>query len=486
MSLTSALRIAQNSLMNTGIQTTVTSRNISEASNPDYVRRDAVLVSTGNGARVVSINRATSDDLLWDSLQALSDSRAQSIISNGANRLQRLVNGTDNSTSAATLLANFEDALQLYGNDSSNTLLAESAVGYAKELADGLNSSSLAIQEYRAELDQNINSSVRELNNLLDQFKQVNDEIVKGTGSGQDVNDALDQRDTLLKQISEYVSVSVVKRENNDFVLYTDQGVTLFETVPREVTFDPLSSYSAGITGNTIRIDGVPVIGGAGADTNATGTLEAMVQLRDTVTVDMQAQLDEIARSMVTIFAETDTSGGGGPDLAGLFTYAGGPAIPLAGMIATGIAQTIGINPSYDPTVGGNPELLRDGGANGAAYVANSTGEAGFADQLIAYLDRMNAPMATDPGAGITGSYSVSEYSESSIGWLESLRSRASAAADGKGALYERLQSSLSSKTGVNMDEEMAILVELEQSYQASARIVQAIDEMMQVLLNAV
>lgn len=485
MSLTSALRIAQNSLMNTGIQTTVTSRNISEASNPNYVRRDAVLVSTGNGARVVNINRATSDDLLWDSLQALSDSKAQSIVSNGANRLQRLVNGADNSTSAATLLANFEDALQLYGNDSSNTLLAESAVGYAKELSDGLNSSSLAIQEYRAELDQNINSSVGELNNLLDQFKQVNDEIVKGTGSGQDVNNALDQRDTLLKQISEYVSVSVVKRDNNDFVLYTDQGVTLFETVPREVSFQPLSSYSAGITGNTIRIDGVPVIGGVGADSNATGTLEAMIQLRDTVTVDMQAQLDEIARSMVTIFAETDTLGGG-PDLAGLFTYAGGPAIPLAGTIATGIAQTIGINPAYDPSVGGNPELLRDGGANGASYVANTTGEAGFADQLIGFLDRMNAPVATDPSAGITGSYSVSEYSESSIGWLESLRSRASAAADGKGALFERLQSSLSSKTGVNMDEEMAILVELEQSYQASARIVQALDEMMQTLLNAV
>ncbi|MCK5749935.1 MAG: flagellar hook-associated protein FlgK, partial [Oricola sp.] len=141
MSLTSALRIAQNSLMNTGIQTTVTSRNISEASNPNYVRRDAVLVSAGGGARVVNINRATSDDLLWDSLQALSDSRAQSVVSNGANRLQRLVNGADNSTSAATLLANFEDALQLYGNDSSNTLLAESAVGYAKELSDGLNSS---------------------------------------------------------------------------------------------------------------------------------------------------------------------------------------------------------------------------------------------------------------------------------------------------------------------------------------------------------
>jgi flagellar hook-associated protein 1 FlgK len=230
MSLTSALRIAQNSLMNTGIQTTVTSRNISEASNPNYVRRDAVLVSTGNGARVVNINRATSDDLLWDSLQALSDSKAQSIVSNGANRLQRLVNGADNSTSAATSSANLRMRLQLYGR--SLQYAACSAVGYAKEVADGLNSASLAIQEYRAELDQNINS-VGELNNLLDPSSRPTTRSCRAPVRGRTSttrSTSATRCSRRSRNTSPFPSFSAITTTSRSTPI---QGVTLFETVPR-------------------------------------------------------------------------------------------------------------------------------------------------------------------------------------------------------------------------------------------------------------
>jgi flagellar hook-associated protein 1 FlgK len=293
MSLTAAIRTAQNSLMNTARQTIVTTRNITEASNENYVRRDAVVVSSLNGARVVDVRRNSDQDLLRDSLRALSNSTAQSFISSGADRLQRLVNGTDNSTAPSTLLAAFEDALQLYSSDPSNTLLASSAVYSAKEVADGLNSASLAIQEYRGDIDQDISNSVSALNDLLVSFKQVNDEVIQGTRVGADINDALDERDTILKRISEFVPVSVVQRDGNDFALYTGQGVTLFETVPRSVTFEPLNSYSPGMTGNAIRIDGVPIIGGDGANTDSVGSLAAMVQMRDDIAVQLQSQLDE-------------------------------------------------------------------------------------------------------------------------------------------------------------------------------------------------
>ena len=46
-----------------------------------------------------------------------------------------------------------------------------------------------------------------------------------------------------------------------------------------------------------------------------------------------------------------------------------------------------------------------------------------------------------------------------------------------------RTSEALSNATGVNVDEEMALLLELEHSYQASARILNAIDEMLSVLL---
>lgn len=486
MSLATAIRTAQNSLLNTARQTVVTSRNISEASNQNYVRRDAILVSGESGARIVDVRRNGNEELLRDSLLALSNSKAQSVISSGADRLQRLVNGVDSSTAPATLIAAFEDALQLYSSDPSNTLLASSAVYAAKEVADGLNGASIAIQEFRQDIDQDIKNSVEELNTLLASFKQANDEIVQGTRSGADINDALDQRDSLLKQISEYVSVSVVRREGNDFALYTGQGVTLFETVPRSVTFEPLTSYSPGTAGNAIRIDGVPIIGGDGANTDSVGTLAAMVQMRDDISSEMQSQLDEIARGLITTFAESDVSGGGGPDLAGLFTYSGGPAIPASGTLSPGLGLTISVNAAFDPAVGGNPELLRDGGANGAAYVSNTTGGAAFSERLIDYTERMSEPLPTDIAAGIAGTYSVSGYAESSLGWLESVRKTATEAADGKSALYERLESALSSSTGVNIDEEMAILIDLEQAYEASSRIIRAVDEMLQTLMAAV
>jgi flagellar hook-associated protein 1 FlgK len=486
MSLTTAIRTAQNSLLNTARQTIVTSRNISEASNENYVRREAILVSGQSGARVVNVQRNSDQQLLRDSLSARSSSEAQSVLSTGADRLQRLVNGVDNSTAPATLIAAFEDALQLYGSDPSNTLLASSAVYAAKEVANGLNGASLAIQEYRTDIDQDIKGAVAELNDLLVDFERANDEVVQGTRAGVEVNDALDERDALLKRISEFVSVSVVQRDGNDFALYTSQGVTLFETVPRSVTFDPVTSYSPGVTGNAIRIDGVPIIGGDGANTNSVGTLAAMIQMRDDISSQLQSQLDEIARGLVTAFAEADTTGGGGPDLAGLFTWGGGPAIPVSGTLSPGLALTFSVNGAFDPSLGGDPELLRDGGANGAAYVSNTTGGAGYSDRLIGYVEGMSDPVPTDVAAGIAGTYSVSGYAESSLGWLESVRKTATEAADSKTALYQRLDGALQSSTGVNIDEEMAILIDLEQSYAASARIIKAVDEMLQTLMAAV
>lgn len=484
MSLTSAIRVAQNSLLNTARQTIVTSRNIAEASNENYARRESQLVSAGNGARIVSIKRTSNEELFWHSLQARSDSTAQSLLSEDATRLQRLVNGIDNSTAPSTLIAAFQDALQLYSSDPSNTLLASSAVAAAKDLSNGMNSASGAIQEYRSSVDQDISDAVVRLNDLLGQFKQANDEVVAGTRIGADVNDALDQRDSLLKDISQYVSISVVQRADNDMAIYTGQGVTLFETSARSVSFEPVAAYSPGVTGNQIRVDGVPILGGSGANTSSSGSLAAMVQMRDEVAVQLQGQFDEIARGLVANFAETDQTGGGAPALAGLFSWSGGPAVPAAATISDGISLTLRINGAFDPDVGGDPELLRDGGANGLAYVANTAGGAAFSDNLIGYLDSMDSPIATDIAAGIAGSYSVSDYADTSLGWIESIRSTASAASDSKTALYDRLSGDHFASTGVNIDEEMSMLIDLEQSYQASARIVSVVDEMLQTLLR--
>jgi flagellar hook-associated protein 1 len=174
------------------------------------------------------------------------------------------------------------------------------------------------------------------------------------------------------------------------------------------------------------------------------------------------------------------------PDAPGLFTWPGAPGMPPAGTLVDGLAGTISINAAIDPTAGGNPELLRDGGVNGVGYVANTSGGASFSDLLIAYGDRLDQPMAFDPAAGIGTTSSVSSYSTGSIGWFEGVRKEASGAAETKEALAVRTAEALSNATGVNVDMEMALLLDIEHSYQASARLIKAVDDMLATLMDAV
>jgi len=281
------------------------------------------------------------------------------------------------------------------------------------------------------------------------------------------------------------VPVSVVSRENNDMALVTSSGAMLFDTVARPVTFERIVAYAPGTTGNAVLVDGVPLVAGSGGNTTASGKIAAFMQARDTVATGMQAQLDEIARVLVASFAESDVNGAL-PDRTGLFTWSGAPNVPAGGTLVTGIAGQIGINAAYDSRQGGNPSLLRDGGANGADYKANVGGNSGFSDQLLKFLDALDAPVAFDAAAGISGSASLTDYTASAVSWIEAIRQNASTAADTKSALYLRTDAALSNAVGVNIDEEMSLLLDLEHSYEASARILAAIDAMFGNLLEAV
>ena len=484
MSLSSALQIAQSALHTTSRQTSVTSRNVADASNPDYSRRIATVVSAAPGARSVDIQRATNDLLFRQNLSALSAWAAQSALYDGMDRLNLSVNGVDSASSASTAIGNLQSALQLYATSPSNPNLGTTVVDAAKQVVRSLNEGSAAIQNFRTQTDSEIATAVGDLNKLLGQFQEANSAVVSGTLSGTDVSDALDQRDSLLKKIAEYVPVSTYTRAANDMVITTAGGTMLFETVPRTVTFSPSSGYAAGQTGNTVYIDNVPVVGGSGGNTDAAGKLASLIQLRDGVAATMQRQLDEVARGLITAFAETSPPA---PALAGLFTWTGAPTpptpptIPPAGTLVNGLAAQIRVNSAMDPTAGGDVTKLRDG----LNYVANPDHNAAFANLLIKYGDALNEPMAFSPDAGITNTSSVASYSANSIGWFEGVRQQAWTAVNTKEALAARTAEALSNETGVNVDTELSLLLDLEHTYQASARILSTVNQMLDALLQA-
>jgi flagellar hook-associated protein 1 FlgK len=338
----------------------------------------------------------------------------------------------------------------------------------------------------RAQADADIASSVARVNDLLAQFETVNNRIKLGASAGADITDDLDQRDQLLKSLSEEIGIRTVTRANNDMAIYTDNGLTLFDTRPRSVTFAPTEIYLPGTAGAPVIVDGVAVTGNA--QFAGSGRIAALAQVRDDIAVTYQDQLDEIARGLVRTFAESDQSATPTlPDVPGLFTWSGAPAMPAAATIEVGIAGTIRVSASVDPAQGGDPAKLRDGAISGnPAYLYNATGAAGFSDRLNELIDRLDQQQTFDPAAGAGSTAGLSSFASASVGWLQSTRQSASAQADYKTALLEHASDALSSATGINLDEEMTQLLELERSYQASSRLITTIDSMLGSLLTAI
>jgi flagellar hook-associated protein 1 FlgK len=485
MSLSTALGIAQQSLRSTSQRTQVVSRNITDADNPDYVRRNAVVSSQAPGARVITIQRATDAALFRANIGAISAYEGQGTLRAGIDTLAQSVHGVEHANSAAKAIGSLQEALDLFAANPGSASIAENAVEAARRVVRSLNDGTSATQAFRADADMQISVAVDELNRLLAQFEDVNRLIVAGTQSGKDISDLLDRREALLKRISEYVSVSTISRANNDMVLTTASGVTLFETVPRQVTFQPQPGYAAGTSGNPIYVDGVPLAAGSGGDTTASGKLAGLMQLRETVAPALQAQLDEVARALISAFAETGP-GGALAARTGLFTWNGGPTLPPSGAIWPGLAGLISVNIAADSTRGGNAFRLRDGGMNGLAYEVNATGAASFTELLIGYGNNIDASTDFDPAAGIGARASVAGFATASIGWLENYRQQAANAEQTKGALLAQTTAALAHETGVNIDQEMSLLLELEHSYEASARIIRAVDEMLAALLAVI
>ncbi|MEI2385845.1 flagellar hook-associated protein FlgK [Breoghania sp. JC706] len=492
MSLSVALQVAQSALSARQSEVATASRNIAGAAQPGYSRK-SVLLSTlvsdsgqGGSVHVTGIGRTTNSALYGTLLSSTSVASAQDAVHSGLERLQDTIGDTKLETSPAAYLGSLRTALQNYASDPGDPILAGSALEAAKGMAARLNEATDTVQGVRADADADIATSVDTINSLLAQLESLNATVVKGTQSGADITDALDTRDQVLLSLSEEIGIRTLTRDDGDVVVYTDSGVTLFETTARDVSFDRSATYQATTVGNAVYVDGVPITGDNAIMPISGGKLRGLTELRDTIAPTYQSQLDEIARGLIEAFAESDQSGGGGPDQAGLFTYPGGPAIPAASTLVTGLAGNIEINPTVDPDQGGNIDLLRDGGMAGTAYDYNVDDVAAFSDRLQQYLDAFDTPRVFDAGVELDATDTLTGFAASSVSWLEAARKSADADLEVQTVIVERTADSLSNATGVNIDEEMTLLLDIERGYSAAAKLIAAVDKMLDDLFSTV
>lgn len=486
--LSSALSSALSGLLATSNQSAVVSRNVTRAGDQDYTRRDVALKTDGvGGVRSASYTRSADKTLQDRVLNSNSRTGGTQVTADALKVLSSIIGDPQDNTSVAAGLYQLQQSLRDFKNNPSSNTYATGATSAARMLVSRLNSSTDEIAAVRNEANVGVNASVEKISSLLLDLQPIDQSITTGTPGSEAYLDNLDERDGILRQLSQEIGLRIVNKSDGGIALYSDSGITLFDVVPRRIEVRAEGPLAAGEPGPQVYIDGVEVSGSNPVLPLQAGALTAHLRLRDETTITYQAQLDEIARSLVSIFAEQDQNATSTlPPATGIFSYDGSPAVGPAATHISGLAGTIKLNVAFDDRNGGNPMLLRDGGSNGTVYVYNAAGVSGFQQRLSDLADAFDKPFSFDIAAKLSGQATIKAFAEFSASQLESERAKASGNSDEAQSANQRWSDALASKTGVNIDEEMASLLSLEKSYQASAKVITTIDKMFSVLIDIV
>ncbi|RLQ88841.1 flagellar hook-associated protein FlgK [Notoacmeibacter ruber] len=478
MSLTAALMSAHASIFDISRRVSTVSSNITRADDPNYVRRIAVNnVANTNGATGTS--RAASPQLELMRRESMTGSAGAELTAEKMAQLSRLLGNAEGATSG--MMEELQSRLELYAAQPADATLAQSVVGQAEQLSATIRANSQSLYGFAHVVGSEIKEEASNLQQLLADFSRVNKAVVSGQGSGMDVSDALDERSRLLNSISEIVPVSKLDRENGDMMLFTSNGVTLFDKIPRDVTAVVDSSDSSR---NGVYIDGIAMrVPADGESASANGRLSSLLHLSQQTIPSALKQTDEMARSLVLTFKESDASGTL-PDMAGLFTWNGGPDVSTITSHVPSMALSLSVNPAFVASQGGSPQFLRDGGANGAAYTTNAGGYSSYSERLDAFVQAFEEPFAFDATVG-GADKSLMDFAHTMETGMETARVAAGDNAARASALTTSLSERFSNTVNVNLDEEISLLVDLQNSYEASSRIVSVVDEMLSQLFRA-
>lgn len=488
MNLQTAFHAAKSALLVNASLTATVSRNIAGASETGYARRLTLVETNGfGGVQTAGVERTTDTALRNAMLSAQSDSGRDSAKTAAFSALAQTIGDPASGQSPAALIGDLSRALIQAASSPQDQTGLIAGVQAAKKLVQALNAGAAATQATRLQADSEMGAAVDKVNSLLSQFSELDTAIVMGKRSGANISDALDRRDSVLSDLSAQIGVSTVTGADGDMSVYTDSGVTLFQGGARKVTFQPSTALAAGVSGAAVYADGVAITGASAAMPIQSGALAGLSEVRDVIAPKYQAQLDEAARGLVLAFGQKDQSGASLPDRTGLFTWSGQPSLPLT--TSPGLSAAISIDPSVDVAAGGNASLLRDGGIGGGAqpaYVYNSSGATSFSSRLLSLADALGGPGSFDPAAGLPTGASVTGFATASAAWLEAGRQTASDAATQSSALSTQAGAALSNATGVNIDDQMSRMLDLENSYQAAAKMMATVDAMYTVLFNAI
>ncbi|MDR5855833.1 flagellar hook-associated protein FlgK [Caballeronia sp. LZ062] len=291
---------------------TTTGQNISNAATPGYTLEKVAYQEAsgqytgsgylGNGVQTVTVTRQYSQYLTTQVNNTQSSSSAASTYYTMLSQLNNLVG--DPTSGIASGISSYFSGLQSVANSPSSSASRQSLTSSAQTLADQMTSAGQQYDQLRQSVDTQLTSAVSSINTYTQQIADLNKQINAASGSGQQPNQLLDQRDQAVTNLSSMIGVQVVQQDGN-YNVFIGNGQPLvvgntqygLQTVtspsdPSELTvaFKPTNGATQ-TAANTQYIDDSALSG---------GVVGGLVDFRNQTLDPAQAQLGAIATSFAS------------------------------------------------------------------------------------------------------------------------------------------------------------------------------------------
>ncbi|MCF7957279.1 MAG: flagellar hook-associated protein FlgK [Phycisphaerae bacterium] len=299
-----AIQIGKSALTTSQSALSVTGNNMANAATPGYTRQVAHMAPTqtsevapgkyaGTGVALYDIRRQVDDALNGRIRMAVSDSASFMTQQQAMSRVEASFNELTDEDLSSRLNAFFSawSSLQREPQDvaSRNVVLqtGDSLTNFVRELRSSLVS-------IKSDLDDQVRYHVNEADSLASQVATLNAEIVSTEAGRAGASSALrDQRDVVLKQLGELVSISTREVEGGSMNVFIGN--------------EPLIQYSAcrGLSyKETVESDGTKTAEVVFSDNTTTATssggkIHGLITSRDDLVGGIVSDVDEWATALI-------------------------------------------------------------------------------------------------------------------------------------------------------------------------------------------
>jgi flagellar hook-associated protein 1 FlgK len=440
----------------------VTSHNIANVNTPGYSRQrlvmntntslDSVVGLMGSGVSADEIERIYDRFLnaqINNETQEMGrwDAQKQSVES-----LEMLFNETYGS-GLSEAMSEFWNSWQALTNNPSGPTERQILVTRAQILTSTFNKLDSDLAQSQQDLDRSIQGTVADINELAAQLADLNQKIVSFETSTQSANDYRDQRELVLKELSELIDINPFEDANGAVSVLIVNGRPLVSGT---------ALWQLSTETNASGLQDVVWVDDAGNSVNinndiAGGKLKGWIETRDAVITDFLSRLDALAQTLMTQVNNLHQTGFALDQTAGEVFFDGSGT-------AAGIEVNANIVGNLDLIAAASDALTVPGDNRKAIEIANLQHQLVMSGNTATFSDYYST-LVRDVGNEVLKANSYHTHQSEMVAQLDNHRE---------------------SISGVSLDEEMINLIKFQNAYAAAAKLVTAADELIKTVIQMI